>query len=104
MSSNPQTYLRVPSHLVWFAVTSTRRRFSRSRKVRLAPQLNIGNKLPNPVRGPGLQEADLMLEKTFRLAEQVRLQFGAEALKVSDTPPPKRSQRKFRLRRFRDDH
>jgi hypothetical protein len=56
------------------------------------------------VRGPGLQEADLMLEKTFRLAEQVRLQFGAEALKVSDTPPPKRSQRKFRLRRFRDDH
>jgi hypothetical protein len=53
----------------------------------LAPQFTIGNSSRNPVRGPGLEEADLMLGKTFRLAEQVRLEFRAEAFNVSNTPP-----------------
>jgi len=39
------------------------------------------------VRGPGLQEADLMLGKTFRITERVNLDFRAEAFNVSNTPP-----------------
>ena len=52
-----------------------------------APQFTIGNSPRNPVRGPGLQEADLMLGKTFRVTEQVNLEFRAEAFNVSNTPP-----------------
>ena len=50
------------------------------------PQFVIGNSSRNPVRGPGLQNADLMIGKTFRLTERVRLEFRAEAFNVSNTP------------------
>src|SRR5215831_9313639 len=52
-----------------------------------APQFVIGNSSRNPVRGPGLQNADLMIGKTFRVAERVNLEFRAEAFNVSNTPP-----------------
>jgi hypothetical protein len=51
------------------------------------PQFVIGNSSRNPVRGPGLQQADLMLGKTFRITERWRLEFRAEAFNVSNTPP-----------------
>src|SRR6185369_3899145 len=46
----------------------------------------IGNSSRNPVRGPGLQNADLMVGKTFRVTERVRFEFRAEAFNVSNTP------------------
>jgi hypothetical protein len=52
-----------------------------------APQFVIGNSSRNPVRGPGLQNADLMLGKTFHIAERVNAEFRAEAFNVSNTPP-----------------
>ena len=51
------------------------------------PQFVIGNSSRNPVRGPGLQNADLMLGKTFHLNEHLRLEFRAETFNVSNTPP-----------------
>lgn len=54
---------------------------------RAAPQFVIGNSSRNPVRGPGLQEADLMIGKTFHITERVNLEFRAEAFNVSNTPP-----------------
>jgi hypothetical protein len=51
------------------------------------PQFVIGNSSRNPVRGPGLQNADLMLGKTFRINERVNLEFRVEAFNVSNTPP-----------------
>jgi len=47
----------------------------------------IGNSSRDPVRGPGLQNADLMIGKTFRITERVRLETRAEAFNVSNTPP-----------------
>lgn len=52
-----------------------------------APQFAIGTSSRNPIRGPGLQNADVMIGKTFRLAERVNLEFRAEAFNVSNTPP-----------------
>lgn len=52
-----------------------------------APQFVIGNSSRNPVRGPGLQNADLMIGKTFRITERFTLEFRAEAFNVSNTPP-----------------
>lgn len=52
-----------------------------------APQFVIGSSSRNPVRGPGLQDADLMIGKTFRMTERVNLEFRAEAFNVSNTPP-----------------
>ena len=52
----------------------------------VVPQFVIGNGVRNPVRGPGLQNADLMIGKTFRLTERVRMEFRAEAFNVSNTP------------------
>jgi hypothetical protein len=52
-----------------------------------AGQFSIGTSSRNPVRGPGLQNADLMIGKTFHLSERVRLEFRAEAFNVSNTPP-----------------
>lgn len=52
-----------------------------------APQFVIGTSSRNPVRGPGLQNADLMIGKTFRITERWRLEFRAEAFNVSNTPP-----------------
>ena len=51
------------------------------------PQFVIGNSSRNPVRGPGLQNADLMVGKTFRLDDRVNLEVRAEAFNVSSTPP-----------------
>lgn len=52
-----------------------------------APQFTIGASSRNPVRGPGLQNADVMIGKTFRITERVNLEFRAEAFNVSNTPP-----------------
>jgi hypothetical protein len=52
-----------------------------------APQFAIGSSSRNPVRGPGLQNADLMIGKTFRVTERANLEFRAEAFNVSNTPP-----------------
>jgi len=52
-----------------------------------AGQFVIGNSSRNPVRGPGLQNADVMLGKTFRITERLNLEFRAEAFNVSNTPP-----------------
>ncbi len=52
-----------------------------------APQFTIGNSSRDPVRGPGLQEADLMLGKTFSLTERFALEFRAEVFNVTNTPP-----------------
>lgn len=52
-----------------------------------APQFVIGNSSRNPVRGPGLQNADMMIGKTFRLTERLSLEFRAEAFNLSNTPP-----------------
>jgi hypothetical protein len=52
-----------------------------------APQFVIGNSSRDPVRGPGLQNADVMIGKTFRVTERLHLEFRAEAFNVSNTPP-----------------
>lgn len=52
-----------------------------------AGQFSIGNSSRNPVRGPGLQNADLMLGKTFRISERVHFEFRAEVFNISNTPP-----------------
>jgi hypothetical protein len=52
-----------------------------------APQFTIGTSSRNPVRGPALQNADLMLGKIFRITERVNLEFRAEVFNVTNTPP-----------------
>jgi hypothetical protein len=52
-----------------------------------AGQFSIGNSSRNPVRGPGLQDADLMISKKFRVSERVNLEFRAEVFNISNTPP-----------------
>jgi hypothetical protein len=51
------------------------------------PQFVIGNSSRNPVRGPGLQNADLMIGKTFRITERLNMEFRAEAFNMTNTPP-----------------
>ena len=53
----------------------------------VAPQFTLGTSSRNPVRGPGLQDADLMLGKTFRIGETTAIEFRAEAFNISNTPP-----------------
>jgi hypothetical protein len=52
-----------------------------------APQFVIGTSSRNPVRGPGLQNADLMIGKTFRIRESMNFEFRAEVFNISNTPP-----------------
>jgi len=52
-----------------------------------APQFVIGASSRNPVRGPGLQDADLMIGRTFQIAERATLELRAEVFNVSNTPP-----------------
>jgi hypothetical protein len=51
------------------------------------PQFVIGNSSRDPVRGPGLADADLMIGKTFAVSEKVNLELRAEAFNVTNTPP-----------------
>ena len=53
---------------------------------RLTPQFAIGSAPRTPARGPGLQNADLMIGKTFRIKERVSLEFRAEVFNVTNTP------------------
>jgi hypothetical protein len=52
-----------------------------------ASQFTLGTSSRNPVRGPGLQQADLMIGKTFRITERFRAEFRAEVFNVANTPP-----------------
>jgi len=47
----------------------------------------IGSSSRNPIRGPGLQNADLMIGKTFRLSDRISFETRAEVFNVSNTPP-----------------
>ena len=51
------------------------------------PQFALGSSSRNPVRGPGYEDADLMLGKTFRVSEKMNLELRAEVFNVSNTPP-----------------
>ncbi|HWE50775.1 MAG TPA: carboxypeptidase regulatory-like domain-containing protein [Bryobacteraceae bacterium] len=53
----------------------------------VAPQFTIGTSSRDPIRGPGLQDADLMIGKTFRIKERMSFEFRAEVFNVSNTPP-----------------
>lgn len=52
-----------------------------------AAQFTIGNSSRNPVVGPRYSTLDLMVGKTFRLRESMRLEMRAEAFNVTNTPP-----------------
>ncbi len=52
-----------------------------------AGQFSIGTSSRNPLRGPGLQDADLMIGKTFRVSERMNVEFRAEVFNISNTPP-----------------
>ena len=51
------------------------------------PQFVIGNSSRNPVRGPGLQQADLMIGKTFAITERFRAEARAQVYNLTNTPP-----------------
>lgn len=69
-----------------FAARSAAQWFDKS-AFAAAGQFSIGTSSRNPVRGPGLQDADLMIGKTFVVSERARFEFRAEAFNVSNTPP-----------------
>jgi hypothetical protein len=52
-----------------------------------APQFVIGTSSRDPVRGPGLADADLMLGKIFRITERLNVEFRAEVFNLTNTPP-----------------
>ena len=52
-----------------------------------AAQFTIGNSSRNPVLGPRYRVADVMIGKTFLIAERFRTEFRAEAFNVTNTPP-----------------
>jgi hypothetical protein len=52
-----------------------------------ANQFEIGSSSRNPVRGPGLQDVDLMIGKTFPIREKAYFELRAEAFNVMNTPP-----------------
>lgn len=52
-----------------------------------APQFVIGTSSRDPVRGPGLADADLMLGKIFRITERLSVEFRAEVFNLTNTPP-----------------
>jgi len=70
-----------------FAARSVARYFDTS-AFTAATQFVIGSSSRNPVRGPGLQDAALMIGKTFPIRETVNLELRAEAFTVTNTPPP----------------
>jgi hypothetical protein len=68
-----------------FAARSPRQWFNTAAFVPVG-QFVIGNSSRNPVRGPGLQNVDLMIGKTFRITERVNFEFRAEAFNMTNTP------------------
>jgi len=67
-----------------------------------AAQFVIGTSSRNPVRGPGLQNADLMNRKDVsHHGAGDNLEFRAEAFNVSNTPPFERSKWKLQTRQPR---
>ncbi len=50
-------------------------------------QFRIGNSSRNPALGPGYRTLDLMLGKTIRLLEKLRMELRVEAFNVTNTPP-----------------
>jgi hypothetical protein len=50
------------------------------------PNYTYGNSGRAILNGPGLTNLDVLLAKTFALAERFRLQFRAESFNVSNTP------------------
>ena len=69
-----------------------------------APQFVIGNSSRNPVRGPGLQNADLMIGKTFPDSGTRELRVPRGSLQRIEHAAVERSQRKLRKRGVRVDH
>jgi hypothetical protein len=69
-----------------FAQRSVQQWFNTGSFTPAAP-FTLGNSPRNPVRGPGLQNADLMLGKTFRITERVSAEFRAEVFNISNTTP-----------------
>jgi hypothetical protein len=51
-----------------------------------AAPLAFGTSPRNPVRGPGLMNTDLALEKFFPIREQMNFEFRAEAFNMTNTP------------------
>jgi hypothetical protein len=54
--------------------------------VRRTAQFVFGNSGRNILRGPGTKQLDFSLFKSFRLGENRRLQFRAEAFNALNTP------------------
>jgi hypothetical protein len=52
-----------------------------------APQFTLGNSSRNPVTGPSYRTLDVMVGKTFQLAERLRLELRLEAFNTLNTPP-----------------
>lgn len=52
-----------------------------------AGQFTIGNSSRNPVVGPRYSTVDLMVGKTFRVGERMRVEVRAEAFNLTNTPP-----------------
>lgn len=52
-----------------------------------APQFTIGNSSRNPVRGPGLQDVDMMIAKTLRITERFNVELRGEVFNLTNTPP-----------------
>ena len=69
-----------------------------------AGQFVIGNSSRNPVRGPGLQNADVMIGKTFRVSERDELRVPRRGLQCQQHAAAERSERLLRQRRLRDHH
>ena len=69
-----------------------------------APQFVIGTSSRNPVRGPGLQNADLMIGKTFRITGTRESRVSRGGLQRIEHASAERSQRELRKRGVRIDH
>lgn len=62
-------------------------RFFDTSQFAAASPLSFGTSPRNPVRGPGLVNTDLALEKFFRITESANVEFRAEAFNLTNTPP-----------------
>ena len=69
-----------------------------------APQFVIGNSSRNPVRGPGLQNADLMIGKTFRIHGALEPRISRGGVQRVEHAAAERSERQLRQRGVRLDH